>query len=82
MGRDRKGIRTGKRIKIRLAGVGGMGNHKKVPDARNSSSTQDPVRMTLAKISNSREKEPEETTSSRETWPSVGGWGHTLMSKF
>lgn len=65
MGKDRKEIRTGERIKIRLAGAGGMGNHKKVPDARDSSSTQDPVRMTLAKISNSREKEPEETTSSR-----------------
>jgi hypothetical protein len=38
--------------------------------------------MTLAKMPNSREIEPEQNTFSRYTWPPVEGWSHPLISKF
>jgi len=37
--------------------------------------------MTLVKIPKSREMEPEETTSNRQTWPSLEGWGRPLIFK-
>ena len=54
-------------------------HHQKVPDAKEARGSQDSTGMTLAKISNSREVEPEETTSSRQTCPHVEGWGQPLF---
>jgi len=38
--------------------------------------------MTLAKTPNKGEREPVETTSSRQAWPPVEGWGYPPISKF
>jgi hypothetical protein len=42
-----------------------LGNHSNVQDTRDETGSQDPIGMALAEIHNSRETEPEETTSSR-----------------
>jgi hypothetical protein len=57
--------------------VGSVGKHWKVPDARDLRGFQGPIGTTLAEIPNSREIEPEETTSSRQTWDPLEGLEHT-----
>jgi hypothetical protein len=50
----------------------------KAMDKRGS---QDSMGMTLTEIPYSREIEPEKTTSSRQIWSPIEGWGHLPVSK-
>ena len=58
---------------MQLREWGSRGISRWLPDVRGS---QDSMGMTLAKIPNSGEMEPEETTSSREIGPPVEVWSH------
>jgi hypothetical protein len=40
------------------------------------------MKMTQAEMPNSEEIDPEETTSSIQTWPPVERWGYQPISKF
>jgi hypothetical protein len=42
---------------------------------------QDSIAIALAKILNSGEMEPEETTSSGQIWPTMERWSHPLIFK-
>ena len=62
-------------------GQGTGGSHKKVPDDREAAVSQDPMRMTLAKIPNKGGIELVETISSCWAWLPFEGWCHPATSK-
>ena len=72
---DRREAQRARRMNenMQLSWKGVWGNWK-VPETWDGGGSKDSMCVTLAEITNSRNVEPEETTSSSQTGPSIGGF--------